>query len=598
MWKKVTADRRRTSLFERLRQVLSLLLQVAFVFLVLLAIARPRLGGDAERERRFVLVVDLGASMQARIDLASDRTRLDEAKSLAKAFVLALGEGDSVAIVTSEGATSFESDRTRLVESIDGLRVAGVAGVAHPPSGVNAVAADIAQPPSLSRGLPREAAENEESHPGAGVPHQQESQPGAAGLHEAVRFAMRLAGGRADRVVVFTDQAFVEDAYVAQAPSPVALQPSSQPRAAAPHKPQVTWRQIGKPLDNVAITKFAARTLPESPGEYELLYEVANFGRGESRVRLQITRGGAAIEERALDMAPGARVSDVLRGLAGDDATLSARIVDAEGKPLRDGLASDDVASASVRAPRVVKALVVGAPDFFLDAALKSDPFVVASRVASADYKDPDNADVVIFDGFAPTAAPERAVYINAQGPGSPVKSAGEIADAFVDRVEVTHPVMRYVGRLAELSVARSRTLVLEPGDVALASCAGSPVMLARERGSSRLVAIGFDLRESDLPLRVAFPKIVRNAVRWTATGEAPDVSTVTGGVPGESVSDLWAARSTAAPGCVEETAFTPEGGCATPARSTGLDLWPALAATALALTLVEWVSWHRRWTV
>ncbi|HUW56926.1 MAG TPA: hypothetical protein VMZ92_09835, partial [Planctomycetota bacterium] len=31
---------------------------------------------------------------------------------------------------------------------------------------------------------------------------------------------------------------------------------------------------------------------------------------------------------------------------------------------------------------------------------------------------------------------------------------------------------------------------------------------------------------------------------------------------------------------------------------SVGWELWPYLVACALALTLTEWVSYHRRWTV
>ncbi len=529
LWAQVTADRRRTSLFERLRQLLSFLLQVAFVFLVLAAIARPRLGGGDERERRFVVVIDCGASMQARLDASAERTRFDEAKSLARELVGHVSADDRVMIVCAglepEAVTAFEADRRSLFSALE---------ILHP-------------------------------------------YDARSDLDEAVRFATRLAG-RADRVVVFTDQADVA------------------------HQPQekVAWHRVGKPLDNLAITKFAARPLAESPGEWELFFEVRNFTRAEASARLRIERSGAraaTIDDRPLKLAPGGAVSDVLHGLAGEDATLRAHLVDEKGEPLRDGLALDDSAEAAIRAPRVVKVLVVGAADFFLDAALASDPFVAARHVEPKDYagSGEGDADAVIFDGFAPAQMPPRAVLINAPG-------AGELRDAFIDRVDESHPVMRWVGRLSDVRIARSRVLAPEPGDVVLASCAGSPVMLAREHNGRRLVEIGFDLKESDLPLRVAFPKLVRNAVRWAATGEAPDAAAIAGIEPRDGTSDLfWC--GTPAPGCDfrfsgTEGKHPPEGGWATQATQAGLELAPALAAIALALTLFEWLSYHRRWTV
>ena len=507
LWERVTADPRRTSVFEKLRRVLSFLVQAAFVLLVLAAIARPRLGGDAEPARRFVLVIDLGPSMQARLDAGSARTRLDEAKSLAKSFVMGLGKEDSVALVTPGGVNGcvapFESDRTSLLQSIDALR----AGDA------------------------------------------------ASDVESATRFAVSLAGGRPDRVVVFS--------------------------------------RIGKPLDNVAITKFAVRALAESPGEYGLFWEVANFGRADAHPRIRIERAGAirsTLDDRALDLAPGARVSDVLRGLADNDVTIEARIVGPGGRPWEDALSTDDSARATLRSPRVIRTLVVGTPDFFLDAALRSDPFVAFSRVAPADYAGPGDADVVIFDSSTPGAKelPARAIWLNPPATGSPVGSRGEIRDVFVDRTESSHPVMRWVGSLSDVAVAKSRVLAPGANDSVLASCAGSPVIIARERGQSRLVAIGFDLRESDLPLRVAFPKIIRNAVRWTATGETLDPGSVSGIEPRDETSHLLASFESPEPVPAE----------AAENRSEGMNLWPLLAAMALALTLFEWLSYHRRWTV
>ena len=522
LWQKVVRDRAATSLFERLRQILSFLLQVAFVFLVLLAVARPRLSGDAERVRAFAVVIDAGGSMQASTDLASNppRTRLDEAKALARSLVARLGETDSAIVIcaggTPEPLTGFESDRERLSRAIDSLRAAD----------------------------------------------------GPSNAGDAADFAQKLVGNGYGRVFVFSDR-----------PAPISL-------------PGVHWRHVGQPLENVAITHFAARASLESPGEYEIFFEARNFGRKEADVRLRVESVGGAstvIEDRPLRLVPGGRVSDVLHGIVQDDMKFAARLTGADGRPWRDGLALDDRADAAVSAPRLLRVAVVGTPDFFLDAALRSDPLVVVSRVAPADYKGALGADVVIFDNCAPAPGASRAIYINPRGPGSPFASSGDVKDVFVDRVSREHPVMRFVDSLAELNVARSQSLAAGAGYVVLASCAGASVMLAREDARGRLVAFGFDLRESDLPLRVAFPKIVRNAIRWAASGETPGLAGAEFTARDESVSDLYSAGASPAAAANE---------FASPGASVGWELWPWLVLAALALTLCEWFTYHRRWTV
>ena len=110
--------------------------------------------------------------------------------------------------------------------------------------------------------------------------------------------------------------------------------------------------------------------------------------------------------------------------------------------------------------------------------------------------------------------------------------TAGELEHPPVTDVENDHPLLRLVN-LRDLTVLRARAWVLpEPaagsgdGDPwrwsAPVRSLEHPLVVAGERGrSQRFVAMAFGAADSDLPLRVAFPLFVRNAVNWLAGRDA-----------------------------------------------------------------------------
>jgi hypothetical protein len=109
---------------------------------------------------------------------------------------------------------------------------------------------------------------------------------------------------------------------------------------------------------------------------------------------------------------------------------------------------------------------------------------------------------------------------------------------------------MRWV-TLKDLNISRASRFKLEPGDVAVASSLHEPILVARERAGRKQVAFGFDLRRSDLPMRVAFPVLVVNALDWFAGAD-------TGLMASYSTAQPW--RLVAPPGATELAVRGPDG--------------------------------------
>jgi len=100
-----------------------------------------------------------------------------------------------------------------------------------------------------------------------------------------------------------------------------------------------------------------------------------------------------------------------------------------------------------------------------------------------------------------------------------------------VTETAAAHPLMRWVA-LKDLNIARASTFALSPGDVAIASSFKEPIFVARDRDGRKTVALGFELKRSDLPLRVAFPILLINALDWFAGADSGLVASYATGKP------------------------------------------------------------------
>src|SRR5262245_63114891 len=95
LWQRILKDKEATSLFSKLKRILSLLLQLALLLLLVLALGDPRAAATLIKGRNLVVLVDASASMQA-TDVAP--SRLETAKDRVKAMIRGLGGADRMLV--------------------------------------------------------------------------------------------------------------------------------------------------------------------------------------------------------------------------------------------------------------------------------------------------------------------------------------------------------------------------------------------------------------------------------------------------------------------------------------------------------------------
>lgn len=302
-------------------------------------------------------------------------------------------------------------------------------------------------------------------------------------LDEAVAMALaQRLNGHAARVLVFTDRAI-------------------------PAAPGVQYHIVGQTDRNVGIAGVRAERTGQST---VAVVQVHNAGHDVEQVPLTVSIDGRVVLHQIVRVPAGATVAVPV--LVANEGILKASIAP------NDSFAVDDTGYAVLGGPPV-RVLVVGEQDRTLIEALRAaGAFVMPPHAFDAQAL--ASSDVIVLNQTPPTELPPgNYLLVGTTGTNLPVASDGIIRTPEVLRWSHSHPVMRYVD-LHELTIASALALQPQGGEV-LAE-AEVPLIWAHDAGGIRAVVVGFGLHESDLPVQVAFPILLRNILAWlTGAGAA-----------------------------------------------------------------------------
>src|SRR5690606_36968421 len=120
LWNQVLGQKKATSLLQRLRDALSLLLMVLAFAAIAFALAKPEFSGDERKD--LLILVDHSASMSAK---EGSGTRLDLARETAREIVAALNGNQRAAVASIARELNFRSHLSEspreLSDAIEGI---------------------------------------------------------------------------------------------------------------------------------------------------------------------------------------------------------------------------------------------------------------------------------------------------------------------------------------------------------------------------------------------------------------------------------------------------------------------------------------------
>ena len=340
---------------------------------------------------------------------------------------------------------------------------------------------------------------------------------GTGDMREALFLALSLTQGSGSReIVVIGDGAYPQVAELTK------LRPQLGN--------QLRHIRVDGGDTNVGITRFAFRKVPDTEGSYEVLLTAKNFSPKPITTPLRLSLPPQRPLERQLDLQPGEQevvVSTVTAPLQG---VAEAELV------LDDDLTLDNRAYGIAAASSQTWILLVGQPNYFLETLLTSIPGVFVNVVPQVS---PDvlprlvaSNRLIIFNGVAPPPLHRgNFLLLNALPRDGSVQRTGTVAQPRVVDWERQHPLLQFVD-LADLHIAEAQQVRLDDGARGLVEAQGTTLLGTIEEPHLRVVFLGFDLLQSDLPLRVAFPIFIGNLLRWLAPPDSDGGGQIRAGIP------------------------------------------------------------------
>jgi Ca-activated chloride channel homolog len=268
----------------------------------------------------------------------------------------------------------------------------------------------------------------------------------------------------------------------------------------------LVYHRIGKSSNNTGITAIDVRANPGNPHERAVYVNAVNFSQATIGGTLELRLDNRHLETRAVLIGAGEASSQVFVVQQATDGIYNVRL------KVQDDLGTDNEATIASILPRPVRVLLVTHGNRLLERALRAVPNVELAVAASGEGA--TGFDVVVFDGIIPSRWPEANVLAFGVANTNWFSQVQTLqAPAIVDW-RSGHPLLRHVG-FDEVAIVESLAVKTPSWAVSLLDAPQASLMAAGEIDRRRVAWAGFDVLNSNWPLRISFPIFIANAMEW-----------------------------------------------------------------------------------
>jgi hypothetical protein len=520
LWRKMVRDVEANAPWQRLRPNLLMILQLLFLAVLILALARPFNWTEGSAGQAAIFILDTSASMSA-TDVAPSR---------------------------------IESAKQRAIQLVDGLP--------------DSARVTVIEAGREARVLISSSLDRRQAHLAI-----QDIQPGTSGsdLGVALELASAIAARQPGTEIIVLSDGRVE------LPGRLALKGTLR------YIPFGLTSGANGAGDNQAISLLTLEPSPGS-GSLTAFAQVTNYGEKSSSRRLNLLADGQLVNAFDLaDIPAGGQKTAIAEGLPPGTKIVKAQLTGKDALPLDNQAiaVSQDTQPVPVtlvtQGNRFIKTALSLLPGIVLTeqdlsapgdqsatpSASQPTPTVEPAATASPQATS-GSPTLTIFDNTVPIVLPASGSLLFIAPPKSSdfFTTTGLVENPTAHAIDPADPLLQNVS-FTEISILDAVRIPLPDwatpvvsGD--LPSGENIPLVFRGEVNGRRMAVLTFDLRHSDLPLQVAFPLLWSNLVDWLAPGSRSPIPAQV--APGESLSFSAPENAQAANGQAAATVIRPDG--------------------------------------
>ncbi len=278
--------------------------------------------------------------------------------------------------------------------------------------------------------------------------------------------------------------------------------------------PQPIYVPVGASGDNVAITALATRSLAgQAP---ELFAQVTNYGDSAADISLvirlddvlRLSRSGTIPPRSQLPIPFDEPITEAFE-------TLSASLT--FDNDVQDFLDLDNRAWTVQNEVNTRRVFYVSEDsNFFVEQVLRSLPGVQTFRGNAANRQLPGEPfDLYVFNNWLPNRLPDGDMLIINPPSSTPLFAVGGTIEAVSDiEIVASESSITAFVDLDEMSLLQFRE-VRADWAAPLIRASGGDILLVGEANARQIAILPFDVRDSNLPLLIAYPVLMANLLDW-----------------------------------------------------------------------------------
>jgi len=470
-WQQVFEEKKTRTLWRQLRHLVSLLLQLLWLSLLLVAVADPVFTSQARQPRRVVLVIDTSASMQA--TESDGRTRMDAAKEVMSDLIASLRAADEMAIVAAHSSPTVVSGLT-------------------------------SHPPTLTR-----------------LTESIRTTDGAADVPAAIRVAQRLLAKHPNgEVIVVSDGCFPQATKLAADPGVKWSQVGSTLGNVGITQFQVR-RNVSDPLSYQTLIEI--RNMNDNAAECSVEIQL----NGRLLDVLPLSLEPKEVWHRVLEQT--SAEGGVLTAKLDITESSADGLVSAQSTTL-NALAADDEASAVLPARKSIPVTLVTDGNWFLQRVLEANSVVDLTLTDEPPQSLPSDR-ILILHGNVPDVIPAGHVIVIQPNSSTDLwQRNSTIDEPLIGQQDDASELLRHVRLDNVLLPQVSKILPRGEHQALIETVSGAPLYVRFPREGGDVLVLTIDLEKSDLPLRTAFPILLSNALSFLSGHSGDMMEAITAG--------------------------------------------------------------------